>query len=381
MNSAITLRLGRRFESVELCLRLPAAPEEIKEKLTWLDNCAEDRGKPVELRGVSCEIAGINQDLRQADLSREGELDRLNALAEKIANMDWLQRDVFCGALDCESISGLDDVLRVADSLDQYEFLEGVCNNRDLGAHLVETGWKKFPNDVLPYLDYAAIGIEYHTEHTGAYTGSGYVRTKGMEPRMEAGSKDPVLTVRLYAPGTKTPCSLDLPASDGMLEQAMRTLGISEFAEADVHGIEDHVGLTGCADCLDCPSVEVLNELARCVSVHFTTDRDWVKFEAVCEAARVGTWQGMLELAGDLDNYRLYEADDPEELGGLLAGELVEAGKDAMVEMEDFITIDYLGFGLQKMKEDGIRDTARGFVKRLHEPFPDLGFEQTMGQL
>ena len=71
----------------------------------------------------------------------------------------------------------------------------------------------------------------------------------------------------------------------------------------------------------------------------------------------------------------------PRTSGSFLADELTEAGKDIMVEMEDFITYDYRGFGLQKMKEDGIRETARGFVKRLSEPFPSLGFEQTMGQL
>ena len=378
--SAITLRLGRRFESAELCLHLPAGPEEIREKLSWLDDYAEDPGKPVELRDVGCEIAGIRQYLRQADLSREGELDRLNTLARKITGMDWRQKDLLWGALDCESINSLDDVLRVADSLDQYELLKGIRCDRDLGAHLVEAGWKDFPDHVLPYLDYAAIGLEYRSEHGGSFNGGGYVRKKGMDPRMEAGSKGPVLTVRLYAPGTKTPCSLDLPASDRMLEQALRTMGISEFAEADIHGIEDHVGLTGCADCLDCPGVEVLNELARFVDEHFTTDQDWIKFEAVCDAARVGTWQEVLDIAKDLDNYVLYAVNDPEGFGELLADELIENGKDITVEMEDFITYDYRGFGLQKMKEDGIRNTAHGYVRRLNEPFPSLGFEPTMGQ-
>ena len=118
--SAITLYLGRCFESEELHLHLPAAPEEIEEKLTWLDDYAEDLSRPVELRDVDCEIVGIRQYLRQADLSREGELDRLNALASKIAGMDWRQKDLLWGALDCESIGSLDDVLRVADNLDQY---------------------------------------------------------------------------------------------------------------------------------------------------------------------------------------------------------------------------------------------------------------------
>ena len=132
---------------------------------------------------------------------------------------------------------------------------------------------------------------------------------------------------------------------------------------------------------MDSPSVETLNELARFVSEHFATDQDWVKFEAVCEAAHIGTWQEMLDAAKTLDNYKLYEVNDPEDFGELLADELTEAGKDIMVEMEDFITYDYRGFGLRKMKEDGIRDTHHGYVRRLSEPFPSLDYEQTMGQL
>ena len=378
MSSVIILRLGRRFESAELRLRLPATPDEIKEKLISLDDYAEDLSKPVELRDVGCEIVGIQQYLRQADLSRDGELDRLNTLARKIEGMDWRQKDLLWGALDSESISSLDDVLRVADHLDQYELLEDIRNDRDLGAHLVEAGWKQFPDNVLPYLDYAAIGLEYRSEHAGSFNGGGYVRKKGVDRQMEAGeSKVPVLTVRLYAPGTNTPCSLDLPASDELLKQTLRTLGISEFAEADIHRIEDHSDVLSCADPTDCPSVETLNELARFVDEYFTTDQDWVKFEAVCEAAHAGTWQEMLDIAKDMDDYTLYKISDPEDYGRTIADQMVEDGYDMIVELDDYI--DYNRFGCQKMKEDGVRETAHGYVRRLSEPFPSLDFEQTMG--
>ena len=376
--SAITLHLGRRFESGELHLHLPAAPDKIEEQLTMLDDYAEDLSKPVELRDVDCEIVGIRQYLRQADLSREDEINRLNTLAEKIAGMDVRQKNLLWGALDSESISSLDEVLRIADSLDQYELIVDVRNDRDLGVHLVESGWKDFPEHVRPYLDYGAIGIEYYAEHTGAFTGSGYVRKKGQDQQMEAGQKDHVFTVRLYDPKTNTPCSLNLPASDAMLEQAKRTLGISDFAEADIHGIEDYAGFMRYADPMDRSSVEILNELARYAG-QITAGDDWLKFEAVCEAVQANTWQEMLDIAKNLNDYSLYEADDPEVFGELRAAELMECGTDITVEMEDFITYDYRGFGLWTMKEEGVRETTRGYVRRLSEPFPSLGFEQTMG--
>ena len=327
--SAITLHLGRRFEGEELHLHLPATPDKIEEQLTCLDDYAEDPGKPVELRDVGCEVVGIRQYLRQADLSREGELDRLNALAEKIEGMDWQQRDLLWGALDCESIGSLDKVLDVADHLDQYELFKDIRCDRDLGAHLVEAGWKDFPEHVLPYLNYAAIGLEYRSEHGGSFNGGGYVRKKDDGLQMEAGSKDPILTVRLYAPETKTPCSLDLPAPDGMLEQAMRTMGISDLAEADIHGIEDHICLLNCADPMDWSNVETLNELARLIDSWLDAGQDWTKFKAVCEAVQPDTWQEMLasyeETARELEEHwqtirgQAQEAAGPE-MGGMTFG-------------------------------------------------------------
>lgn len=114
MSNVITLRLGRPYEGVELHLRLPATQEEIDQKLTELDDYAEDLSKPVEIRDVDCEIVGVRQYLRMADPSREGELEKLNALAGKIAGMDERQRNVPWGALDSESVNSLDDVLRIS---------------------------------------------------------------------------------------------------------------------------------------------------------------------------------------------------------------------------------------------------------------------------
>ena len=92
MSSTITLHLGRRYESTELHLHLPASPDEIDQKLTSLDNYAEGPSKSVELRDVDCEIVGIRQYLRMADPGREGELEKLNTLAEKIEGMDERQK-------------------------------------------------------------------------------------------------------------------------------------------------------------------------------------------------------------------------------------------------------------------------------------------------
>ena len=141
MSNIITLHLGRRNESAELHLHLPATQDEIDQKLTSLDDYAEDLSKPVELRDVDCEIAGIRQYLRMADPEREGELEKLNTLAEMIEGMDERQKNILWGALDAESINGLDDVLRVAGHLNDYVFLPNITSDIELGRFLVDTGY------------------------------------------------------------------------------------------------------------------------------------------------------------------------------------------------------------------------------------------------
>ena len=235
MKGTITLHLGRRFESVELHLHLPATPDEIDQKLTDLDDYAEDLSKPVEIRDVECEIVGIRQYLRMADLSREGELEKLNALAGKIEGMDERQRNILWGALDSESVNGFDDVLRISEHLDGYVLLPNINTDAELGQFLVDTGYKDFPEAVRPYLDYRAVGAEYCAEHCGAYSPGGYVRRKGS---VEQAARDRPALITLHlrtleAPGTAgKPYRLSLPATEEELDRAKAEIGVDHFTEA-----------------------------------------------------------------------------------------------------------------------------------------------------
>ena len=69
--------------------------------------------------------------------------------------MDHASQQVFAGALRAESINGVDDILHVASSLEQYELIEGVTSDKELGGWVVEHGLAgvNFPKDTWPYLD------------------------------------------------------------------------------------------------------------------------------------------------------------------------------------------------------------------------------------
>ena len=110
----ITIKLARgdNYESVPL--RLPTTSGEVDEVFAALDAASRYAGE-VQIIGVDSGVPSLAKHLKGADLTDPDAFDKLNRLAEKIDGMDEQQRDIFSGALDAESVSSLDDVLRVSD--------------------------------------------------------------------------------------------------------------------------------------------------------------------------------------------------------------------------------------------------------------------------
>lgn len=155
-------------------LKFPATTTEIDEAFAALDKISTDVSSTI-IRDVACSIHGVGRYLWNVDVRKESELERLNRIAEFLDGMPMQEAGKLVGALDMESINGLDDVLRVMENMDSYEFFPDIVRERDLGIFLVESGYMDVPENIRPYLDYRAIGIEYHANHSGAFTGDGYV--------------------------------------------------------------------------------------------------------------------------------------------------------------------------------------------------------------
>ena len=188
----ITLKLARgdNYESVPL--RLPTTPGEVDEVFAALDSASRYAGE-VQIIGVDSGVPSLAKHLKGIALIDPDAFDKLNRLAEKIDGMDERQRDIFSGALEAESVSSLDDVLRISDSLEVYTFVPNVRSDEELGRYVAVAGQihgdRRFPEEVWPYLDFAKIGAEYYNSHGGAYTSSGYVmrREGGQRVMIERG--------------------------------------------------------------------------------------------------------------------------------------------------------------------------------------------------
>ena len=375
--SAMMLTLGRPAESAEARLDLPASREEIERVRSALDEYAEDAGKPIVIQDAGCEVPGIYQYICWANIEEPSDIQKLNQLAESISRMDRRECAIFAGALDAESINGLDDVLTVADRLDGYVFLPNISTDQELGRFLVDTGYKNFPENVRPYLDYKAIGAEYYAEHGGAYGPCGYVCRKNSMGQISE-RRTALITLHMLtqkvAETMSEPFRLPLPATDDELDRAKAELDVDYFTEVTIVRIE--FGGPRLEELIpqDGFCVEDANELALSLEKMQQNDSEFSKYLAVLSVMQPETLTGALRLATALDDFE-FCPNDPEQYGRN-AADYLRSDVDALLEeLEGYI--DYSAFGEQQMLADGVRPTAYGNLRRLSAPLPE---EQEFGQ-
>lgn len=109
--------LSRGTQDPEVRIRFPAEPDVVWPMLTELDEyCASD--KPIRIVGTSSSIPNFAQYISCADVEQAADIRKLYVLAEMVDGLDTEKQRIFSDALDAKSVNGLDDVLRIADSLD-----------------------------------------------------------------------------------------------------------------------------------------------------------------------------------------------------------------------------------------------------------------------
>lgn len=360
----ITLHLMRGEINEGVVLPLPTTPAQIAEAYSWLDTICDDE-QATKIFDVVCPVKNLGKYIMDANPSNSDDMAKLDSLAIAISEMDKQQMAVFSGALDAESINGLDDVLNVAHSLDQYILLHGVSNNRELGAFLVDSGYKSFPESVRPYLDLAAIGEEYYADRGGAFTSAGYVQ-KRVHAFTQSHKSGAVFNLMLTT-GQGKSVHLELPALEEELDQAKKWLGIEEFSECTIQNRIDHIAYAADLIPNDCITVEVANEMALGIDEMRIRDGELMKFFSVLEVEQPETFDKAFELAMNLDDYERVPAD-PAEYGEVVLYR-IGADDEVLDAIDGFM--DFKGFGEFFMKEDGVRTTEFGLVRRCSEPFPE----------
>lgn len=203
--------------------------------------------------------------IKRDELFSEDGVQKLNRLSELVDAMDMEAQNIFAGALRLEDTDNLDDVLRIAGSLDHYVLFPNIKTDEELGRYLVDTGSVTgevvFAEEVKPYLDYAKIGAGQRILLGGAHTTQGFVRHREEAQTQKVGDR-PAFALTLVSP-TST-YHLNLPAADDELAQAKKALHLDSLDSAAIRDVE--IGYTWSHLLpMDGITLEDANTLAECV--------------------------------------------------------------------------------------------------------------------
>ena len=139
--------------------------------------------KTVTIQGAASEVMNLGLYLSGVDLAAEGELERIDQLADRLEHMSEVDCDKFAGMLDANSISGTKDISQLTGRLDDYVILPGCSSARSVGRYLVVCGAFPVPEKLIGYINYEAVGTEFQDAHGGAACSRGYVVRKEGLPK------------------------------------------------------------------------------------------------------------------------------------------------------------------------------------------------------
>ena len=179
----VTLFLRQGENGKQVLLSFPATTlTEIADVAATLE-ALKSMSKTVTIQGAASEVMNLGLYLSGVDLAAEGEVERINQLAERLEHMSEVDCDKFAGMLDANSISGTKDILRLAERLDDYVILPGCSSARSVGRYLVVCGAFPVPEKLIGYINYEAVGTEFQDAHGGAACSRGFVVRKEGLPK------------------------------------------------------------------------------------------------------------------------------------------------------------------------------------------------------
>ena len=174
----VTLFLRQGENGKQVLLSFPATTPAEKADVAATMESLKSMSKTVTIQGAASEVMNLGLYLSGVDLAAEGEVERINQLAERLEHMSEFDCDKFAGMLDANSISGTKDISQLTERLDDYVILPGCGSAQSIGKYLVGCGVFPVPEKLIGYINYEAAGIEFCDAHGGAACSRGYVVRK-----------------------------------------------------------------------------------------------------------------------------------------------------------------------------------------------------------
>ena len=179
----VTLFLRQGENGKQVLLSFPATTPAEKADVAATLETLKSMSKAVTIHGAASEVMNLGLYLSGVDLATDGEVDRINQLAERLEHMSEVDCDKFAGMLDANSISGAKDISQLTERLDDYVILPGCGSAQSIGRYLVGCGAFPVPEKLIGYINYEAVGTEFQDAHGGAACSRGYVVRKEGLPK------------------------------------------------------------------------------------------------------------------------------------------------------------------------------------------------------
>ena len=116
----VTMFLRQDETGKQVLLSFPATTPAEKADVAATMESLKSMSKTVTIQGAASEVMNLGLYLSGVDLAAEGELKRINQLAERLEHMSEVDCDKFAGMLDANKISGTKDILQLTEHLDDY---------------------------------------------------------------------------------------------------------------------------------------------------------------------------------------------------------------------------------------------------------------------
>lgn len=368
----LKLYIGRSLGRM-ICLELPASAQEVDNVFAKIGDAGAEM--PILIREAQTSVPHLEERLKGLGYERKETRNNLDFLARRIGYLTRTEQDVFSAVLRIEDARTLEEMINLSYNLDQYELLPtGTAQDVVSRILLRKDKGIEVPAEIAGFLDHERVSSAYFLRHKGEFSPSGLVLKKDpafleeiygngryADPGYE---KDSMILLRLYPKGSKSPNGdyvLSLPASPERIALAKERLGTENLAECGFY--------TSCVVSEDLTdylpagfSAEEINQAA----VYFMenvldgTRETFLHLLAVLEAECPGTLKEVLEVAGNLKDYRICPEgiDSPEEYVHHILENSEEFYLDGFIEQ--FVDMERMAKAL--MAETGAVETSLGIV-------------------
>ena len=171
----VTLFLRQGETGKQVLLSFPLTTPTEKENVVATLETLKSMSKTVTIHGAASEVMNLGLYLSGVDLATDGEVDRINQLAERLDHMSEVDCDKFVGMLDANKISGTKDILQLTEHLDDYVILPGCSSAQSIGKYLMDCGVAPMLKQLCKTVDYEAVGQIFLDTHSGAACSRGFV--------------------------------------------------------------------------------------------------------------------------------------------------------------------------------------------------------------